>query len=148
MEKVTGKIGNSEGLLAERLMNPCWSRFCRGDFFVPSWLPLGLREWITTKLVGGYTNLLYWKIRYRGSVGFRNLLLYLLWIDQFRVPLRLSFKASLRAKFLSWQLVLISIWMATDIHFALRLFLKETEGNSQMANLSSTKSPFNFFFFG
>lgn len=35
-EKVTGKIGNSEGLLAERVMNPCWSRFCRGDFFVPS----------------------------------------------------------------------------------------------------------------
>lgn len=35
-EKVTGKIGNSEGLLAERLTNPCWSRFFPGDFFVPS----------------------------------------------------------------------------------------------------------------
>ena len=45
-------------------------------------------------------------------------------IAHFRVSLSLSFKASLRAKFLLWYLVLISIWIKTDFHnkdFALAL---------------------------
>ena len=48
------------------------------------------------------------------------------WIDHSRVPLRLSFKASLSAKIL-WQSVLISTSMKTDLRnkdFARRLALK------------------------